>query len=325
MKLITSAALSACLVLSACGQSSVDAEETLGQQPSELRASVLVVPGDAFHPESVALAPDGTLFTSSITTGKIVKYAPFSSTAQTFVAEGVNVGTAGIFVDAARNTLWACAVDLSFATPTALRAFNLSTGALTASYTVPDGGVCADIAIAHGDVYFTDTLVPRIFRVRWPADNCTSPSGGTLELWSTDPLYSGAGFLQINGLAFDGFNSFYTTNYSTGTLVKVKLKPDGTATAATQLPGAPFSNPDGIRMLDVNTLLVTENSGALTKVNVNTGARYIVTTLLDQPTSVAIEGRYAWVSEGQVLRLQQGIPPNLPFKLKRVALGVSPQ
>ncbi|MFP2904076.1 SMP-30/gluconolactonase/LRE family protein [Pyxidicoccus sp. 3LFB2] len=324
MRLILSAALSTCLALTGCGSASAENEEPLGQQSAELRAGVLVVPGDNFYPESVAIAPNGTLFTSSITTGQIVKYAPFSSTAQTFVKAGVNVGTAGIFVDAARNTLWACAVDLSFATPTALRAFDLGTGALTASYTVPDGGVCGDIAMARGDVYFTDTLVPRIFRVRWPAGGSNAPASGTLELWSTDPLYSGEGFLQINGLAFDGLNTFYTNNYSTGTVVKVKLKLDGTATAATQLPGAPFSNPDGIRMLDVNTLLVTENAGALTKVNVNTGARTVVTSLLDQPTSVVVEGRYAWVSEGQVLRLQQGIPPNLPFKLKRVPLWPSP-
>jgi hypothetical protein len=42
--------------------------------------------------------------------------APSSSEPTTFVAEDVNVGTAGVMVDRKRDVLWACAVDLSFQT-----------------------------------------------------------------------------------------------------------------------------------------------------------------------------------------------------------------
>ena len=98
-------------------------------------------------------------------TGEIVRFPPGSSKPTTFVAAGVNVGTAGVMVDAKRNVLWACAVDLSFQTPSALRAFDLRTGALEASYEMPDGGVCADITLARGDVYVTDTLLGRIVRL----------------------------------------------------------------------------------------------------------------------------------------------------------------
>lgn len=320
------AALLVCSGAAGCGADSdqlgVRPEVELKQAHQELRSSTLVVPGSNFFPESIAIRPDTTLYTSSINTGEIVKYAPGSSTAQTFVPAGVNLGTAGIAVDVFRRTLWACAVDLTFSTPTQLRAFDLDTGALTAQYTVPDGGVCADIAIAGREIYITDTLVPRIFRVRWPLGSGTSTAGGTLELWSADPLFSsGAGFLQINGIAFDGTDTFYTTNYSSGTLVKVRRRANGTAAPASLVNiGTPFTNPDGIRMLDSNTLLVTENPGPLSKVNVLTGARTLIENL-DQPTSVVPYGdRIAWVSEGQVLRSQQGIPPNLPFKLQRVIL-----
>ena len=58
----------------------------------------------------------------------------------------------GVLVDMIRGVLWACAVDLTFQTPTALRAFDLRTGRLRATYEVPDRGVCGDITLAYDDV-----------------------------------------------------------------------------------------------------------------------------------------------------------------------------
>src|SRR3954447_19127722 len=118
------------------------------------RPDALVLPGDAYFPESIT-AGDGALFVSSITTGEIVKFPPGSSRPQTFVSPGVDIGTAGVMADTARNVLWACAVDLSFRTASYLRAFDLRTGALKASYQMPDNGVCADIALGHGGIYVT--------------------------------------------------------------------------------------------------------------------------------------------------------------------------
>ena len=81
------------------------------------------------------------------------------TTAETLVPAGVNAGTVGVFAATRRGVLWACAVDLTFQNPTALRAFDLRTGALRASYQLPDRGVCTDIALAHGDV---TSPIPRI-------------------------------------------------------------------------------------------------------------------------------------------------------------------
>ena len=122
--------------------------------------SELPLPGPAFFPESITAAPNGALFVSSLVTGEIVRFTPGLSKAKTFVADDVNVGTAGLMVDPERNVLWACAVDLNVPpTPSELRAFDLRTGALEERYTMPDGGLCADIALARGDVYVTDTLL----------------------------------------------------------------------------------------------------------------------------------------------------------------------
>lgn len=286
--------------------------------------STLVVPGDNFYPESIAVAGNGDLYVASIVTGEIVRFKRDRWTAETFVKAGVNIGTAGVLVDNERKVLWSCAIDLSFQTPTQLRAFDLASGSLVAAYTFGERGVCADIALARGDVYVTDTTDPtvspalpgRIFRLTTPAG---SAAGGDFRLWSADPAFTGPGGLEINGIAFDGRSSFYTTNYSSGTLVRVDLAADGSALPAVTIPvSLPLTNPDGIRMLDRNRLLITENPGRLTLVDVTTGEATVQSSSLDQPTSVVRSGVDLWITEGQVLRLQAGEAPNLPFKVRRL-------
>jgi hypothetical protein len=288
------------------------------------RPATVTLPGNNFFPESITSSLFGTLYVASITTGEIMRIPRLSPTAETFVAAGVNLGTAGVAFDDLRQVLWACAVDLTFSTPTALRAFAASDGALVASYEVPDGGVCGDVVLARGDVYITDTLLGLLFKLTTPS--VFQATEGALALWSADPAFRGEGFLQINGIAFDGVRTFYTTNYSTGQLVRVQIQANGTAgpAALIQTPRR-FTNPDGIRIVSPlsASLFVTENPGALSRVDV-TGTTATITALgtFDQPTSVVRTGRDLWVTEGQVLRLQ-GVDPsplNLPFTVRRFTL-----
>jgi DNA-directed RNA polymerase specialized sigma24 family protein len=254
----------------------------------------------------------------------------YGPAAETFVPAGVNTGTAGVLVDMRRGVLWTCAVDLTFQTSTALRAFDLRSGTLRATYQVPDRGVCADITLAHDDVYLTDTTDPiagtpgRILRLTTPRP--AQADGGTLRVWSADPLFTRpVPFLQINGITFDGISTLYTTNLSTGELLRVPIGLDGSAAPATVIDlDRDLVLPDGIRMLDPARLLVTEMVGRLTLVNIRTGTTAVVSESLDQPTSlVCVEGSL-WVSEGQVLRLLNRQPPNLPFKVRRLSVTTLP-
>jgi sugar lactone lactonase YvrE len=278
--------------------------------------SELPLPGP-FFPESITAAPDGSLFVSSITTGEIVRFAPGASKPKTFVSERVNVGTAGVMVDAARAVLWACAIDLSFQTASELRAFDLRTGKLEASYSMPNGGVCADIALVGEDVYVTDTVGGRI--VRLTGTDRGSATGGTLAVWSADPQLAGGGPLKINGIAFDGRHTLYTTNYSTGELFAVGIAPDGSSLAARPIlldPPMTMTNPDGIRWRG-GYLYVADNTRGLLRVDPRRATATVIDHSLDQPTSLVFVGRDVWITEGQVLRLQAGQPPNLPFKVVR--------
>ena len=265
--------------------------------------------GDEFFPESITAAPNGALFVSSLTTGDIVRFAPGSPASTPFVT-GVNVGTAGVMADPDRSILWACAVDLSFETPSELRAFDLRTGALEASYPIPDGGLCADIALARGDVYVTDTLNGRILRL-------SRVRGGTLEVWSDEDQFTSDAFLEINGIAFDGRRTLYTTNYSTGELFAVAIEPGGAAGPAAQIVlHKPMTNPDGIRWRE-GYLYVADNHDGLSRVDPRTGTRTLLDGTLDQPSSLVFVGHDVWITEGQVLRFQAGEPPNRPFMVVR--------
>jgi sugar lactone lactonase YvrE len=276
--------------------------------------SELSLPGEAFYPESITLAPGGSLFVSSLVTGEIVRFSPGASEPTTFVADDVNVGTAGVMADPDRHVLWACAVDLSFQTASELRAFDLRTGALEAAYPMPDGGVCADIALAKGDVYVTDTLMRRSLRIT--TDRGTA-AGGTLVVWSADPLLAGGAFLKIGGIAFDGRRTLYTANYGTGELFALGIAPDGSAQPAEPIVlDTPMTNPDGIRWHG-GYLYVAENPNGLSRVDPRAGTRTLIDGSLDQPTSLTFLGGDIWITEGQVLRLQAGQPPNLPFKVVR--------
>ncbi|MFC4592316.1 SMP-30/gluconolactonase/LRE family protein [Sphaerisporangium corydalis] len=316
--------LALCLsVLAAVGPASAALAGEQDAAAARHQPSDVVIPGDDYYPESIAATPGGTLFVSSIVTGEIDRVPAGSATAQTFVPAGVNIGTAGVLADPGRNVLWACAIDLSFQTPTVLKAFNLSTGALVAGYTLPDGGVCADLTLARGAVYLTDTTNPtaspqapgRILRLTTPSP--VTATGGTLSVWSSDPLFTNGPGLQINGIAFDGVRSFYTTNYASGDLLQVDIAADGSARPAKLLDfGQHFVNPDGIRMLDRTHLLVAENPGRLDVVDTRAGTVTVANSTLDQPTSVVKTPRGLYVTEGQVLRLQSGQPPNLPFKIR---------
>jgi sugar lactone lactonase YvrE len=275
----------------------------------------LALPGPAFFPESITASPNGTLYVSSLVTGEIVRIPPGLPKPMTFVPAGVNVGTAGVMADPDRNVLWACAVDLSGLTRSELRAFDLRTGALEASYPMPDGGVCADIALVGRDVYVTDTAGGRI--VRLTATDPGRATGGRIAVWSADPQLTGGVFPRINGIAFDGNRTLYTTNYSTGELFAVRIGPDGSAEPAVRIQlDTPMTFPDGIRWRG-GYLYVAENASGLSRVDPRTGTRTLIDGSLDQPTSLVFVGRDIWITEGQVLRLQLGEPPNLPFKVVR--------
>jgi hypothetical protein len=148
-------------------------------------------------------------------------------------------------------------------------------------------------------------------------------------VWSDDPQLRSGAFLKINGIAFDGRGTFYTTNYSTGELFAMRIAPGGSAGPADPiLLDTPLVVPDGIRWHD-GYLYVADNVAGLTRIDPRAGTRTVLTPTptagcatdgtLDQPSSLAFVGDDVWVTEGQVLRLQANEPPCLPFEVVRLS------
>ena len=139
---------------------------------------------------------------------------------------GVNVGTAGVMADPDRNVLWACAVDLSF--QTAVRAARVRPADRGAGGELPH----ARRRTVRGHRARTRRRVRDRHPLR-PDRPAHHPDRGSaaerLDVWSADPQLAGGGVPEINGIAFDGDRTLYTTNYSTGELFAVPIPPDGAA------------------------------------------------------------------------------------------------
>jgi len=294
----------------------------------QAQAANELILSDSFFPESIVSDNKKNVFVSSIATGEIGKISTKTGLYTTFINPGVNLNSTGLYVDEKRNVLWSCAVDLSLQTPSELRAFSLKSGSLVAYYTLPDGGLCADIDINDDALYITDTLLSRIFKLTTP--NKHSAEYGNLTLWSADPILVGDAnaFLKINGLVVQkkGSKKFiYTTNYSTGQLFRIPFLKNGNAGPAEEMQtNIPLITPDGLRGLKCDQLVVAMNIGLLAKLKIdgNTATVKIISDTLDQPSSLTQINNNLWVSEGQILRFvgADPTPPNTPFKIKRLSV-----
>jgi len=282
-----------------------------------------------FFPEGVTVDENGTLYVGSMDEGRIFKAAAGATEAEPFIEAGANdlVSVLGLYADDATGTLWACSSDadnaqLSGNAPVALKAFDLATGEAKGSYEFPDSGFCNDITVdAAGNVYASDSWSPRILRL---------PVGGdALEEWVNDPVL-GVDMWSLNGLDIDqSSNTLYLVNIATGQLFSIPIADDGSAGAITEIQTSiPLRRPDGLKVLDANTLAVAESQPggiSLLTLNGNTAQVRVINTGLDGVATFALYNGSAWVVEGQADHFwgpdSAGPNANPPFRLVEVPLN----
>ncbi len=295
-----------------------------GVDAGRLWPASLTLPSSNFFPESLTATADGTLYVGSLARGEVVKFAADSVAPTTFIpAGGVDGGVvraaAGVLADEGSNTLWVCANDLTFAAPSTVVAFDLTTAAAKATYAFSAAAFCNDFTLdAQKNLYVADS-----FGKVWKL----AKGGTALTVWNADPQLapsSPMGF-GADGIAFDGVGALYVNTFSDGRLLKLPIAGDGTAGAATLIAVTPaLAFPDGMRALDANTLLVVEGAGRLTKVTVTgaTASGTVLANRLDAPTAVVAARGAWWVTEGQlpVLLGQKPPPANVPFLIQKVEI-----
>jgi sugar lactone lactonase YvrE len=258
-------------------------------------AEVLIVDAKS-QPESLTVAPGGVLIAGSASTPYIYKVRPGSATAEKFVdasAEPAGTFFFGMLADAGSNTLWACQLTpVPDSTPvkrhTALRGFDLSTGAQKLRWNLPgDNSTCNDFSIGPDKaLYISDTANSRIYRL---------PAGASAaELFLEDRALYG-----IDGITFlDG--TLYVNNVFSNNLYRIPVDAAGKAGTPVDIwMDQPVKGPDGMRAWKGKLLLAENGSGKIDVITVN-GDKASVTVIKDgfkTPTAVEPAGDVIWIAE----------------------------
>ncbi|MGN8079445.1 MULTISPECIES: hypothetical protein [Variovorax] len=299
---------------------------------------VQALPED-WYPESVAIGPDGAFYVGSWRQGAVARLKPGSAPkAEVLVKPGTNglANGQGVLVDAKRGALWICSGNIGFttvpSTPSALKRYDLATGAPRASYAMPDGGYCNDLAQdARGNLYVTDSHHPRVLKL--------APGAASLATWKENPALAGAGpYKGLNGIAIDGGRDVYVSLVAAAPYVlRIGLGADGKAGEVTRVE-APreLKNVDAIRAWKPGRLVLFESNafgegpygGQITVARVEgakLGLRTVVSGLND-PSSGAVWGDRVYFIESKyslLTKRKEGdgpVPTGVPFDIQSRAL-----
>ena len=152
----------------------------------------------------------------------------------------------GVLADDKTSMLWACQNNTGgrggapVVGQTALRSFDLKTGAVKGTYPFPtNGGVCNDMAVASdGTVYATESFNNRIHRLR--------PGATALDLWVTDPKLA-----AVDGVALLADGAVYVNTFFSGELFRIPVNTDGSAGTLVKIETSmPLTGPMGCEPSD---------------------------------------------------------------------------
>lgn len=267
----------------------------VGVMQSASAAEILIVDAKS-QPESLTVAPGGILIVGSASTPFVYKVRPGSTTPEKFVdASGEGEGTFffGMLADAATNTLWTCQLTpVPGSTPvkrhTALRGFDLSTGAQKVRWNLPgDNSTCNDFAIGPDKaLYISDTTNSKIYKL---------PAGASAaELFLEDrALYGIDGITFLNG-------TLYVNNVFSNNLYRIPVDAAGKPGQPVDIwMDQPVKGPDGMRAANGKLLVAENGSGRISVITVN-GDKASVKVIkegLKTPTGVEPAGNVIWIAE----------------------------
>jgi len=229
-------------------------------------------------PENLTSSQDGTVYFGSTSKGTIYRAAPGAAQAEPWILASATglTNVLGVLADDRTNTLWVCQNatggrdGAAVAGQTALRSFDLKSGAAKGTYPFPpNAGICNDIAVStNGTAYVSESFRGRIHRLR--------PGATALDVWVNDQQLE-----VIDGIALLAGGSVYANNFATGRLFRIPVNADGTAGAVVPIETSmPFTRPDGLRSVGPQTLIQAEGQGRVTELTIK-GDRAEVRVLQD--------------------------------------------
>jgi sugar lactone lactonase YvrE len=264
---------------------------------TQAAAAAEILIGDAkSQPESLTVAPGGVLIVGSASTPFVYKVRPGAASPEKFIdasAEGDGTFFFGMLADAATGTLWTCQLTpVPGSTPakrhTALRGFDLSTGAQKLRWNLPgDNSTCNDFAIGPDKaLYISDTVNSKIYRL--PAGSSTA--GLFLE---DRALYGIDGITFLNG-------TLYVNNVFSNNLYRIPVDAAGKAGQPVDIwMDQPVKGPDGMRAANGKLLLAENGNGKIAVITVNgdKAGVEVIREGLQTPTAVEPAGDVIWIAE----------------------------
>jgi sugar lactone lactonase YvrE len=267
-----------------------------GLAQAAFAAEILIV-DEKSQPESLTMAPGGTLIVGSASSPFVYKVQRGSTTAEKFVdASGEGQGTFffGMLADASSKTLWTCQltpVGDANAKPvkrhTALRGFDLSSGAQKLRWDLPgENSTCNDFSLGPDKaLYISDTANAKIYKL---------PKGASAaELFLEDGALKG-----IDGITFLK-GVLYVNNVITNKIYRIPVEAGKAGQPVEIATDQAVQGPDGMRAANGKLLLAENRSGKISVLTVN-GDKATVTVIkegLKTPTAVEPAGNTIWIAE----------------------------
>ena len=258
-------------------------------------AAPVTIDDTGVFPESLTSTAAGDLIIGSSAKGAIYRARPGEQTARLWIDPKTSgmIGVLGVFADEASHTLYVCSV--AFGAPpekaaslSALRAFDLASGAAKATYGMPDGAksLCNDIAVTrNGDAYVSETIGGRVLRL--------AKGGAALEEWLKDPRLAGA-----DGIAVGPDGAIYLNSVSSGRLFRIGVGPKHEPGPIAELqPSVKLDRPDGLRAVGGGRFLMAEGgAGRISEVVVKGDQASIVPLKEGDPgvTAVTLARGHVW-------------------------------
>src|ERR1700761_2906042 len=259
-------------------------------QAADPKLVVTTDPGS--DPESVTVAPDGSLILGSAAKPVIYRAPKGATEGKVFIdvsATDGNVSFLGVLADAPTNPLWACQIiGTGKNRHSILRSFDLTSATPKFRWALPgEINLCNDFVIGPDKaLYISDTFGSRIFRLK--------PGASEPELLIEDRTLDG-----IDGITFLG-DDLYVNNVISNNLYRISLDASGKAGAPVQIwTDKPIKGPDGMRAANGKLYLTENKNGRASMVTVNGDQATVVTVLdgLTQPTAIEPSGDTLWVGD----------------------------
>jgi len=313
-------------------------------QPTPTRSGYLL-PGDRTYPEGIATDPrTGDVYAGSLTSGTIYRAHPGETKLRPWL-RGEKTGhtsSFGMKIDRKGRLL----VIGGLTRPDRVNVYDVATSRLLARFTVTGPVLLNDLTLTPGgDVYVTDSLQPRIFRI--PAESlprAASVSGSPVTeslvpVWLQVPGVPGSALPPFPD--FDGFNGIASTANGRYLLVAANsgdiwvVRTDARDSKRLEIGPAVFA--DGL-LVHGHTLYAVDaftNRVEVLALPDLRGPAPVARRLppltdptLNGPSTAALQGRNLLVSanfQGPSYFFPQTAPngPDLPFRITRLPLAAS--